>query len=158
MSEQYLIYLFIHCTATPEGREVSRKDLEQWHLVERGWSRLGYSDMIHINGELENLTEFDQDNIVDNDEMTWGVKGQNAKSRHIVYVGGLGKDMCPKDTRTTDQKQTLYYYLKYMILRHPNILIAGHNQFAKKACPSFDVRLWLMRNKFPEKNIYQQVK
>lgn len=157
MNPNELEKIIIHCTATPEGRRVTRKDLEQWHLKERGWSKLGYSDMIHIDGSLENLTDFNQDNIVDNDEMTWGVKGQNSVSRHVVYVGGIGTDLYPKDTRTIAQKQTMVIYLRFMILRHPNVKIAGHNQFANKACPSFDVTAWLLKNKFPEKNIYKTI-
>ena len=27
-----LEYLVIHCTATPEGREITKKDIEQWHI------------------------------------------------------------------------------------------------------------------------------
>jgi len=158
MTPKELDKIVLHCTATPEGREVSRADIEKWHLKENKWSRLGYSDIIHLDGTLENLTDFNQNDIVENEEMTWGVKGQNSISRHIVYAGGLGRDMYPKDTRTLAQKQTMIIYLRFMILRHPNVQIAGHNQFANKACPSFDVRLWLTKNKFPEKNIYKPIK
>ena len=51
-----LEYLVIHCTATKEGVEVTREMLEQWHLKENGWSKLGYSDIVHLDGRLENLT------------------------------------------------------------------------------------------------------
>lgn len=155
-----LEYLFIHCSATPEGRPVSRKDLERWHLVERGWSRLGYSDIVHIDGSLENLIPFNQDNFVDNWEISNGAKGYNGKARHVMYVGGTSKTKMfwqkfypPKDTRTEAQKETLLIYVKYMIKRHPHIKVGGHNQVANKACPSFDVPTWLRANGIPEKNI-----
>lgn len=147
--------LVIHCTATKQSREVTRKDIEQWHLVERGWSRLGYSDMIHQDGSLENLTPFDTDDEVDYNEMTWGVKGINSISRHVVYCGGVGDDGKPLDTRTKAQINSLLIYLRYTVLRHPNIKIAGHNQFTKgKACPSFNVPKFLHDNGFNFKNIY----
>lgn len=149
-----LTRLIIHCTATPEGREVTKKDIEQWHYVERGWSKLGYSDMIHLDGRLENLTPFNQDDTVDYNEMTWGVSGLNGISRHIVYVGGLDKKRKAKNTLNDKQKKTLLDYLRYTILRHPKIKIAGHNQFANKDCPSFKVPSFLINNGIPLKNIF----
>lgn len=155
-----LEYLIIHATATPEGREVSRADIERWHLKERGWSRLGYSDMVHLDGSLENLIEFDQDDMVDPWELSNGAKGMNSKSRHIVYVGGAAADKPKwakyypaKDTRTAEQKYTLEIYVKMMILRHPDIKVIGHNQVANKACPSFNVPDWLTDIGVPQKNI-----
>ncbi len=155
-----LKHLVIHCTATPEGRDVTKKDLHQWHIIERGWSRYGYSDMVHIDGTLENLIEFDQDDNVDSWEISNGARGFNGTSRHLVYVGGAQKSKPfwmryypPKDTRTPEQRRTLITYVKFMILRHPDILVCGHNQLANKACPSFDVPKWLRENGIAEKNI-----
>ena len=146
-------YLVIHCTATQEGNEVSKKDIEDWHLKGRGWDRLGYTDMIHLNGELENLTLFDSDSIISNHEKTWGATGINEVSRHIVYVGGVDKSLKPKDTRTKDQKETLEIYVKYMVKRYPWIQISGHNQFSAKACPSFIVKDWCRSIGITSKNI-----
>jgi len=155
-----LKYLIWHCTATPEGRAVSSNDIRKWHIEGRGWSRVGYSDMIHINGELENMIPFNQDQVVDSWEISNGAKGFNGSSRHAVYVGGC-KSYKPfwlkfypaKDTRTEEQKETMLVYTKYMIARHPNILVGGHNQLSNKACPSFDVSRWLRENGIPERNI-----
>jgi len=155
-----LKYLVIHCTATPEGREITRKDIEQWHIKERGWSRVGYSDMIHLDGSLENLIEFDQDGNVDSWEISNGARGFNSKSRHVVYVGGA-KDNKPawakyyplKDTRTDAQCETLMTYVEFMILRHPNIKVIGHNEISNKGCPSFNVGDWLRNSCISEKNI-----
>ena len=150
-----LEYLVIHCTATPEGREVTIGDIKQWHLEERGWSKVGYSDMIHIDGCLSNLTPFNQDGRVEGWELTNGVRGINSVSRHVVYVGGINKSMTnAKDTRTKKQKEALELYVKYMILRHPNILIAGHNMFSSKSCPSFNVSDWCLSIGVNNKNIY----
>jgi N-acetylmuramoyl-L-alanine amidase len=167
-----LTHLIIHCTATPEGRHVDAEDIVRWHTssVEmggRGWSRVGYSDMIYLDGALVNLTPFNQDNKVDNWEMTWGAKGMNSRSRHVVYVGGLEYDYetplddddkpgyMAADTRTPQQLHAMEVYVKYMILRHPNIKVAGHNQFAVRACPSFNVPKWLRSVGIPAKNIHE---
>ncbi len=147
-------YLIIHCTATPPELIVTKQMIEQWHLIERGWSKLGYSDIIHQDGRLENLTDYNTDNILDYNEITWGVKGLNGISRHIVYTGGVDEDFKPCDTRTKAQKESLLTYVKFMILRYPDIKIAGHNQFSGKACPSFNVVKWLTENRIGFKNIY----
>ena len=148
-----IAYLVFHCTATPEGRKVTKQDIEEWHLEGRGWDRLGYTDMFHLDGGLENLTPFDSDSIIENHEMTWGAKGVNAISRHVVYVGGLDRKMKPKDTRTREQLKNMETYAKYMVMRYPWIKLAGHNQFAAKACPSFDVPKWAKSIGIASKNI-----
>lgn len=154
-----LTYLVIHCTATPEGREVTSDEIRKWHLSPvsengRGWKQVGYTDMIHLDGIVERLVENDEDNIVDIWEITNGVAGYNSISRHIVYVGGLDKQNKAKDTRTVPQKNALFNYINEFIVIHPHILIAGHNQFAKKDCPSFNVPAWLQENNISAQNIH----
>lgn len=145
-------YLVIHCTATPAGREVSSADIRRWHLspppVGRGWKQVGYTDMIHLDGSIERLAGNNDDNIVDSWEITNGVAGMNSTSRHIVYVGGL-----KGDTRTTQQKVALEQYVKAFLVRFPNVKVAGHNQFAAKDCPSFNVPMWLKSIGVNDKNI-----
>lgn len=155
-----LKYLIIHCTATPEGRAVTSGDIYTMHTAPppygRGWDRVGYSDMIHLDGSIENLTPYNDDEFVQNDEMTWGVAGKNSISRHVVYVGGVDAEGNEKDTRTQQQEFALIRYIGRAIAKHPDILIAGHNQFANKACPSFNVPNWLQKIGVPEKNIYSK--
>lgn len=147
-----LIYLVQHCTDTSADRPVSKEDIHQWHVVERGWSRLGYTDLFHQDGSMTNLTPFDQDGKVDDNEMTWGVKGFNSVSRHVVYAGGEDGD-----TRTPECKELMEIYYHYMVKRHPQIKICGHNQLdpVKKAfCPGFDVPRWCRKIGIPEVNIF----
>lgn len=143
-----LQYLIIHCTATPEGREVTSADIRKWHTsappVGRGWKQVGYTDMIHLDGKVERFVENNEDGIVDSWEITNGATGYNSISRHIVYVGGVAKDgKTPKDTRTEAQKRALQIYVKNFHERFPDVKIIGHNEVAAKACPSFDVQAWL---------------
>lgn len=147
--------LIIHCTATPEGRKVTSDMIRKWHLKDRGWNQVGYADMIHLDGKVENLVPYNEDNIVDAWELTNGAVGMNSKSRHIVYVGGLEADgKLAKDTRTPEQLKTLEAVVKNTIAKHPDIKVAGHNQFAQKACPSFDVPAWLKAIGVESENIY----
>lgn len=144
-----LKYLIIHCTATPEGREVTSDEIRHWHTDPvckggRGWKQVGYTDMLHLDGRFERLVRNNEDNIVDPWEITNGASGYNSISRHVVYVGGLASDAkTPKDTRTDAQKRALEHYVKVFHGRHPQARIIGHNEVAAKACPSFDVQKWL---------------
>ena len=144
-----LKYLIIHCTATPAGREVTPEDIRRWHLSPapsgRGWRQVGYSDMILLDGAVVNLVPYDDNAYVEPWEITNGVAGVNNVSRHVVYVGGCDANMKPKDTRTTAQRIALIRYVFDVVRKHPGIIIAGHNQFAPKACPSFDVQEWLRK-------------
>lgn len=141
-------YLVIHCTATPEGREVSSADIRRWHTspppAGRGWKQVGYTDLIHLDGSVERLVDNNEDATVDPWEITNGAAGYNGVSRHIVYVGGCDRQMRPKDTRTAAQKEALKRYVQDFHCRFPQIRIVGHCELnAGKACPSFDVRKWL---------------
>ena len=143
-----LQYLVIHCTDTPEGREVSAADIRRWHTspapAGRGWKQVGYTDLFHLDGRVERLVANNEDANVDPWEITNGATGYNSISRHIVYAGGCDAGRNPKDTRTVAQKEALRKYVLDFHTRHPDVRIVGHNQLAKKACPSFDVPAWLL--------------
>ena len=142
-------YLVIHCTATPEGREVSADEIRRWHTAPvsqggRGWKQVGYTDMVHLDGSVERLVNNNEDAQVDSWEVTNGAAGYNSVSRHIVYVGGCDKAGKPKDTRTEAQREALKRYVEDFHARFPQIRIVGHHELNPgKACPSFDVGKWL---------------
>lgn len=156
-----LKHLVIHCTATPEGREVTSDEIRRWHTSPvskggRGWKQVGYSEMIHLDGTIEELVPYNDDNNVDSWEITNGASGINSISRHIVYVGGTDKNGKAKDTRTQAQKDALEMYVKAHTTLQPQWTIAGHYHFASKACPSFDVEKWLKSINIQDKNIFKK--
>ena len=142
-------YLVIHCTATPEGREVSADEIRRWHTAPasqggRGWKQVGYTDMVHLDGRIERLADNNEDANVDPWEVTNGAAGYNSVSRHIVYVGGCDNHLAPKDTRTEAQREALKRYVEDFHARFPQVKIVGHHELNPgKACPSFDVPTWL---------------
>lgn len=143
-----LKYLVIHCTATPENREVKASEIRAWHTAPppggRGWSRVGYTDMLHLDGRWERLQDNNEDGWVDDWEVTNGAKGYNSVSRHVVYVGGVASDgRTVKDTRTAAQRESLKRYVLDFHARFPQVRIIGHNEVAAKGCPSFNVQRWL---------------
>ena len=132
-----LQYLVIHCTATPEGREVSAADIRRWHTspapAGRGWKQVGYTDLFHLDGRVERLVANNEDANVDPWEITNGAKGYNSVSRHVVYAGGCDSKMNPKDTRTAAQLKAMEAYVKDFHRRFPDVRIIGHNEMARKS-------------------------
>lgn len=123
--------IIIHCTATPEGRNVQFADVEKWHKS-KGYKKIGYHYLILLNGTI----------VKGRAESEAGAHtiGQNDKSIGVCYVGGLDKNMQPKDTRTPYQATALIKLLKELKGRYPNAVIYGHRDFARKACPSFNAK------------------
>jgi N-acetylmuramoyl-L-alanine amidase len=155
-------YLIIHCTATPEGRPLTAQTVKNWHTfpkpVGRGWKQVGYSDLILLDGSRHQFVKHNCDPWIDDNEITNGVEGMNSISRHVCYVGGLTKDKKQaKNTLTDSQSRMLSSIIAEVLAYNPDVLIAGHNQFSNKACPSFWVPDYLRNRclvKIEEKNIY----
>jgi len=149
-----LTYLIIHCTATQPGREVTGEEIERWHTspkpAGRGWDRVGYARLLHLDGAKTDFIQDNKDDVVDPWEITYGAYGMNKVSRHWVYSGG-GSGV---DTRTFKQKKSMAIDIYKFIKAHPEILIGGHNQFNATLCPGFDVPTWLREIGVPAKNIY----
>ena len=129
-----LKYLVIHCTATPEGREVSAAELRHWHTDPvskggRGWKQVGYTDMFHLDGSVERLVQNNEDANVDPWELTNGAAGFNSVSRHIVYVGGLAKDgKTPKDTRTALQRSEMARYIREFPVSYTHLTLPTNSE------------------------------
>ena len=68
------------------------------------------------------------------------VSGQNRGSIGICYIGGVDKNLRPKDTRTKDQKESIDKFILELMNKYPDATLHGHNEFSSKACPSFDVQ------------------
>src|SRR6056297_491121 len=149
-----LRHLFLHCAATPPDMEVTAEDIRRWHTLPkskggRGWSRVGYSELLQRSGKLIQLVEYNQDKWVEDNEITWGARGFNYNSRHICIAGGKNMrgeniDGSFNDVLTAGQFTTLYDYIIDTLRYHPDILIVGHRQVnPNKVCPGYDVPTFL---------------
>jgi len=153
-----LDYLVIHCTASAFGADLTGADVERLHRNVFRWSRVGYRAVVRRNGIIDRLVPANLNCFVEDQEITWGAGPINAYAHHVVYVGGLGKDGAPADTRTFAQHASLEYICRFYI-EHvcPSVKVMGHNQvpgpFGKKACPSFWVPDWLDEIGFPSENV-----
>lgn len=123
--------IIVHCTATPQGREVSINDVRRWHVEERGWRDVGYHFLISLDGTVEEGRPIEQTGA--------HTRGNNWDSIGIAYVGGLDSDMKPLDTRTDAQKDSLIDLLCQLKDCYGGA-IYGHRDFSSKDCPSFDAK------------------
>ena len=125
--------IIIHCSATPENREVSVETIRKWHLA-RGFNDIGYHYVIDLKGGVHIGRPITKRGA--------HTAYANKDSIGICYVGGMTKDMKhPKDTRTKQQKDSLVKLLQELIYKYnKDMTIHGHNEFANKACPCFDVK------------------
>lgn len=127
--------IIIHCTATPEGCDVSLAQIRDWHMRGNGWSDIGYHFVVDRYGKVHNGRPVEK--------IGAHTKGQNACSIGIAYIGGISADgmRSPKDTRTPAQRAALVKLVRNLKMRFgAHITVHGHNEFAQKACPSFSVK------------------
>lgn len=129
--------IIIRCAATPEGKDYTVEQIRQWHTSPKpkgnGWKDIGYHFVIYRDGSVHPGRPIEQ--------IGAHTSGYNANSIGICYIGGCAKDgKTPKDTRTTEQKAALVKLVTELRRRFPNASVHGHNEFANKACPSFNVQ------------------
>ena len=129
--------IIIHCAATPEGKDYTVEQIRQWHTSPKpkgnGWKDIGYHFVIYRDGSVHPGRPIEQ--------IGAHTSGYNANSIGICYIGGCAKDgKTPKATRTTEQKAALVKLVTELRRRFPNASVHGHNEFANKACPRFNVQ------------------
>lgn len=78
-SKRTIKYIVIHCSATPEGRHHTAKDIDLWHK-QRGFSKIGYNYVIQLNGTIELGRDVDK--------IPAHVEKFNEESIGICYIGG----------------------------------------------------------------------
>ena len=71
--------LIVHCSATPNSRDMTVDEIRCWHVNNNGWSDIGYHYVIYRNGEI----------ISGRPVATAGAhcKGQNYDSVGVCLIG-----------------------------------------------------------------------
>jgi len=144
--------IVIHCSATPEGRDIKAADIDKMHR-QRGFAMIGYNYVIDLDGTVEIGRPLTRNGAHCNTAGTSGVP-YNRHSIGICYIGGVDKNGKPKDTRTKAQKIAMHTLVDRLMDKYPITEILGHrdaspdlNKDGKitkdewiKACPCFDVK------------------
>lgn len=138
--------IVIHCAATTkswaDGKtpEDMLAEVRRWHVKDNGWNDIGYHWVIAPDGTvLPGRAET---------VIGAGVAGHNSGVIHICLIGGHGSAETDQfaDHFTAAQRKALLAKLADIQSRTPIKRISGHNEWAAKACPGFNVPGFLKSN------------
>jgi len=146
--------IIVHATATPpnwrpdQTTEQRVAEVRRWHVEDRGWSDIGYHYLIDRDGTVVEGRPLGRTGA--------HVKGRNTGTIGIALFGGHGGSASDhfNDNFTQEQNVALRALIKKLRLRWGNLRLSGHNEYAAKACPCFDVREWFNREA-PRSNVAQ---
>ena len=137
--------IIVHCTATRpdwwDKKTINEqvKEVEKWHVVDRGWKAIGYHYLIGRNGEVVQGRPIEM--------IGSHARGHNKDSIGIALFGGFGSDA---DDLATEHFTPVQLAAAYDLIRKlqgqyniKNERVIGHNRISSKACPGFRVQKWL---------------
>ena len=130
--------IIIHASATAaEWRYTDSLDekiaeITRWHVA-RGWRTIGYHFVVDRDGKIGNGRRVD--------EIGAHVKGKNAGTIGICLLGGFGgaSDDMFEDHFTPAQRAAVWKLIRSITADTEIKRITGHNRYAAKACPCFEV-------------------
>lgn len=139
--------IIIHCTATRpafmEGHSTAAKvaEIRRWHVDPKprgnGWSDIGYHFLIDRNGAVAKGRPIERDGA--------HVRGHNKGTIGISLFGGHGSAETDSFgvNFTGEQAAALRKLVNDLRAKYGMVPITGHNEYAAKACPGFNVQTWL---------------
>lgn len=168
MKPEKIDSIVIHCSATPDGKDVRAADIDKMHRA-KGWKMIGYNFVVDLDGTVEVGRPLTMDGAHCNTSgfsgspynkhsigicYIGGVEGErNAKGQIVAKLNAKGKAIA-KDTRTDAQKLALQKLVLDLINQYPIVEVIGHRDTSPdlngdgfvnrhewiKDCPCFDVR------------------
>lgn len=135
--------IIVHCAATrPEwmkGRSLDAKvaEIKSWHVNDRGWSDIGYHFLIDRDGSVATGRHINSTGA--------HTKGHNTGSIGVCLIGGHDASASDQfaDHFTHQQDRALRRLIGDLIWEYGSLKVSGHNEYANKGCPGFNVGLWL---------------
>lgn len=136
-----LTEIIVHCSATAPrwmaGLPVADQaaEIDRWHKA-NGWAGIGYHFVVGRDGSIAPGRPIEKDGA--------HVAGRNAGTIGVCLVGGRGSaaNDQPEQHYTPEQLFSLRELLHQLQAEHGPLAVSGHNQFAAKACPGFNVPRW----------------
>ena len=134
--------IIVHCTATTPkwwfGKSAVAKvsEVRRWHKA-KGWSDIGYHYLIDRDGTVVIGRPIERTGA--------HVKGHNTGSIGVALFGGHGSSASDsfEDNYTEDQNRSLRTLIAELQAEYGCYKLTGHNQYAAKACPGFNVPRWI---------------
>ena len=148
--------IIIHTTATGWQKPETVDSIREMHVKIRGFRDIGYHYLIGLEGEKW----VGRKPI---NSVGAHVGGFNNRTLGVSYVGGLGPDGKPKDTRTPKQTAALITVLKPLLRLYRNAVVLGHRDLSPdldhdgliewneyiKQCPCFNAGPWAVSAGLP---------
>lgn len=136
--------IIIHCSASKEGQNMTVAQIDKMHR-QRGFAGIGYHFVVYLDGSIHDGRDISKVGAHTTD--------YNIGSIGICYIGGLDKKGKIKDTRTYQQKNSLYQLVKKLMEMYPIKEVKGHRDYSPdtngdgviskyewiKGCPCFEV-------------------
>ncbi|MBV7408211.1 N-acetylmuramoyl-L-alanine amidase [Maritimibacter sp. DP1N21-5] len=137
--------IIVHCTATradwwaskPTSAKVA--EIRRWHVQDRGWRDIGYHYLIDRDGTVATGRPLAQ--------VGAHTQGHNTGTIGISLFGGHGssENDAFEEHFTPEQDAALRKLIAGLKSEFGITKVSGHNQYAAKACPGFNVPRWLER-------------
>jgi len=127
--------LIIHCSATRRDQVVTVADIRRWHVDDNGWSDVGYHGVLHRDGRLEPGRSLSR--------MGAHVRGHNRGTLGLCLIGGHGSASTDKFMDHFTEAQRAQLATLCIWAQQATMTVHGHNEYAAKACPGFDVQEFL---------------
>lgn len=128
--------LIVHASYTKPTMDIGAAEIRTWHTDPRsaggrGWSDIGYHDVIRRNGVIEPGRPIETPGA--------HAKGHNDNSIGVCLIGGMDKSGKPFFNFTSHQMDALRLYVHQKRILFPKIIVKGHNEVSSKPCPCFNV-------------------
>lgn len=115
----------VHCSASPNDRDIGAAEIYKMHVDGNGWSDIGYHYIIRRDGRIEFGRPIEK--------IGAHVRGENTGSVGVCLIG--------LDDFTVEQFASLKALWQVFKLINPDITQHGHRDFTnQKTCPNFEVR------------------
>lgn len=142
--------IIVHTTATranwmagsPTSAKVS--EIRRWHVQDNGWSDIGYHYLIDRDGAVATGRPLERTGA--------HTMGRNTGTIGVALIGGHGGSETDQfsDHYTPEQEAALVGLIDDLNKRFGKLELSGHNQWAAKACPCFNVPNWWASRSKPQ--------
>lgn len=140
---RHLNEIIVHCSATrPKwmaGKKTSEKvaEIRHWHVDDNKWSDIGYHFLIDRDGTVANGRPIAKQGA--------HVQGHNKNSIGVCLIGGHGSSETDDFAEhfTVEQDAAARNLIEKLKSKYNIAKVTGHNQYAAKACPGFNVPHWI---------------
>lgn len=139
--------IIVHCTATKpdwlanKTTEQKVAEVRKWHMKDNGWKDIGYHYLIDRDGTVVAGRPLEQ--------VGAHTQGHNTGTIGISLFGGHGSAATDSFSAhfTEAQNKALRKLLWELMTKYGITKVSGHNQYAAKACPGFNVPNWFENKK-----------